>query len=356
MTEKTKILNEKISSFCDAALIFSEANRRYFTDFPSSDGVLFVSGKETIFFTDSRYTEAAAQTIGAEFVRDSYNIYDTLNEIFNLNGIKKVAVENSFVSLAFFETLREKLPETEFETSAALCCAIDEMREIKTSAEVSKIVRAQQIAEVAFNHILGFISTDKTEKEVALELDYFMLKNGADALSFETIAVSGENSSKPHGVPGNKKIQAGDFVTLDFGAMVDGYHSDMTRTVCVGKPSKKQREVYNTVLDAQKKCLSVLKDGISCFDADKAARDVIVSAGYGENFGHGTGHGVGIEIHEYPSLSPKSKSVLKEGNVVTVEPGIYLPGLFGVRIEDMALITKDGHKNLTCSPKELIIL
>lgn len=356
MTKKTIKLTEKISSFCDAALIFSEANRRYFTDFPSSDGVLLVSEKETIFFTDSRYTQAAKEKLGEENVGDSHNIYESLTAIFNKNSIKKVAVENSYVTLGLFDTLQKKLPDVTFETSFLLNDAINELREIKDDDEIKKIERAQKITELAFNHILGFIEYGKTEKEIALELDFFMLKNGADALSFETIAVSGKNSAKPHGVPGNNKIEKGDFLTMDFGAAVDGYHSDMTRTVCVGKPSKQQREIYETVLDAQKKCLAVLKEGVLCADADKAARDIINTAGYKENFGHGTGHSVGVEIHEYPSLAPSSKSVLKAGNVVTVEPGIYLPGLFGVRIEDMALITKDGHKNLTSCPKELIIL
>ena len=183
-----------------------------------------------------------------------------------------------------------------------------------------------------------------------------MLRNGAQAVSFETIAVSGKNSSMPHGVPSDKKIEKGDFITMDFGAVVDGYHSDMTRTVAVGSVSSKQAEVYETVLRAQNNCLEMLKAGVSCKNADASARDVIKNAGYGEFFGHGTGHGVGIEIHESPNLSPYSKATLETGNVVTVEPGIYIPDEFGVRIEDMVLITEDGFVNLTSCEKELIIL
>ena len=183
-----------------------------------------------------------------------------------------------------------------------------------------------------------------------------MLKNGAECVSFETIAVSGKNSSMPHGVPCDKKIEKGDFITMDFGAVVEGYHSDMTRTVAVGEVSSKQAEVYKTVLDAQLKSLETLKAGVSCFDADAAARNIIENAGYGEYFGHGTGHGVGIEIHEAPRLSPKSDAILKAGDIVTVEPGIYLPDEFGVRIEDMAFITENGFENLTRTPKNLIIL
>ena len=183
-----------------------------------------------------------------------------------------------------------------------------------------------------------------------------MLKNGADALSFDTIAVSGKNSSMPHGVPTDKKIEKGDFITMDYGAVCDFYHSDMTRTVAVGEVSSKQIEVYETVLKAQEEAFRVMKAGVPCKDVDKAARDTIVNAGYGEYFGHGLGHGVGVEIHELPSLNPSSGAILEVGNIVTNEPGIYLPGEFGVRIEDMALITEDGYENLTLSEKKLIVL
>lgn len=183
-----------------------------------------------------------------------------------------------------------------------------------------------------------------------------MLRGGAEALSFETIAVSGKNSSMPHGVPSFKKIEAGDFVTMDFGAIVGGYHSDMTRTVAVGYATDEMKNVYNTVLNAQIRCLNSLKAGLSCKEGDSIARKYIENEGYGEYFTHSTGHGVGIEIHEYPNLSPASESVLQAGNIVTVEPGIYIPCKFGVRIEDMAYITENGCRNLTTAPKELIIL
>jgi Xaa-Pro aminopeptidase len=183
-----------------------------------------------------------------------------------------------------------------------------------------------------------------------------MLKNGADALSFDTIAVSGKNSSMPHGVPTDKKIEKGDFITMDYGAVCDFYHSDMTRTVAVGEVSGKQIEVYETVLKAQEEAFKVMKAGVPCKAVDKAARDIIVNKGYGDFFGHGLGHGVGVEIHELPSLNPSSSAILEVGNIVTNEPGIYLPGQFGVRIEDMALITEDGYENLTLSEKKLIIL
>lgn len=356
MMFNTDKLWDKISSDCDAAIIFSMENRRYFTEFPSSDGALLVYNGKALFFTDSRYTEAAAKCIGEENVIDSVNLYETLKNIFAENSVKKVAVENDKLTLAEFDSIREKLPEVEFITTSLLANAIESIRIVKNESETEKIKAAQRIAEEAFSHMLGFIKPGMTEKEISLELDFYMLSHGAEAISFETIAVAGKNSSMPHGVPGDYKIQQGDFLTLDFGATVDGYHSDMTRTICIGEPSAKQREVYETVLKAQNAALAALKDGITGVEADKIARDIIEEAGYGKYFGHGLGHGVGVEIHEAPRLSPKAPHTLKEGHVVTVEPGIYLPGEFGVRIEDMAIITKDGSINLTECPKELIIL
>lgn len=356
MMFNTDKLASRLGSFADAALIFSEENRRYFTEFPSSDGALLVYGNTALFFTDSRYTEAAAKCIGEEAVIDSSNLYEKLEKIFTENSVKKIAVENNKLTLAEFETLKKKLPGFEFDTTDALAKAIEEIRIVKTDDEIEKIKAAQKIAEDAFSHMLTFIKPGMTEKEVSLELDFYMLSHGAEAISFETIAVAGAKSSMPHGVPGDNVLQKGDFLTLDFGAVVDGYHSDMTRTVAIGEVSEEMKKVYATVLEAQTKALDALKDGITGVEADKIARDIIEDAGYGKNFGHGLGHGVGVEIHESPNLSPRSSHTLKAGHAVTVEPGIYLPGRFGVRIEDMAVITGDGCINLTTCPKELIII
>lgn len=352
----TEKLSRKLGSFADAALIFSEENRLYFTRFAATDGCLLVTPSGALFYTDSRYTEAAERVMGAEYVHNSSVLYDELASMFAEAGVETVALENDRLTLAQFEKLSEKFPEISFNVTSALANAIDEIRMVKDEYEVGKIKEAQSIAEKAFDHICGFIKPGVTEKEIGLELDYYMLSHGADALSFETIAVSGVNSSMPHGVPSGKKIEVGDFITMDYGAVVDGYHSDMTRTVIVGAPTDRQRLVYDTVLKAQLAGLAALKEGVSGFDADKAARDVITEAGFGECFGHSTGHGVGVEIHEAPNLSSRSKHTLRPGHIVTVEPGIYLPGEFGVRIEDMALITETGCENLTHCPKELIIL
>ena len=356
MLHNTDKLSAKIPAFADAALILSEENRLYFTEFPASDGALLVTPYGAMFYTDSRYTEAAAARIGAEYVHDSENMYQELRAQFEEYAVNVVAVENDRITLAGFEDLKNKLPGIEFNPTAALSRAIEEIRLVKSEAELAKISAAQRIAEDAFDHMLGFIKPGMTEKQVQLELDFYMLSHGAQALSFETIAVAGQKGSMPHGVPGDNVIRPGDFLTMDYGAVVDGYHSDMTRTVAVGRPTEEQIKVYNVVLEAQLAGLAALKDGVTGFDADKASRDVIEQAGYGKYFGHGTGHGVGVEIHEAPRLSPKSKATLHTGNVVTVEPGIYLPGRFGVRIEDMAVITPEGHMGLTGCEKKLIVL
>lgn len=340
----------------DATLIVSPENRFYFTNFASSDGYLLVSADRAVFITDGRYIEAAQNTIkDCEVMLQTQSI-SQIKDVFSALGAKSVAVEAERMSLKEYAEFAQALEGVDIVCDGELDKAIKEIRSIKNEVEVEKIIKAQRIAEAAFEHILTFIKEGVTEKEVALELDYYMLSHGADGLSFETIAVSGKNSSKPHGVPSDKKIEKGDFVTMDFGAVVDGYHSDMTRTVAVGFVTDEQKNVYETVLKAQEAAQTAASSGVCCADVDKAARDVIENAGYGEYFNHSTGHGVGVEIHESPRLSTVCKAPLSVGNVVTDEPGIYIPEKFGVRIEDMLLITENGCKNLTRAPKELIIL
>lgn len=337
-----------------AYIIVSPENRRWLTGFASSDGYLLITKNEAVFLVDSRYIEAAQKQISACESVLLTSLTEQLPEYIAKMGITALYTEAQRLSVEDFEKIKKISPCPCVAGNAD--SAIDALRRIKTEDEKKKILKAQAIAEKAFDRILDFIKIGVTEREIALELDFFMLKNGAECVSFETIAVSGKNSSMPHGVPSDKKIESGDFITMDFGAVVDGYHSDMTRTVAVGGISSKQAQVYETVLSAQLKSLECLKSGVSCFDADAAARNIIRNAGYGAYFGHGTGHGVGIEIHEAPRLSPKSSAKLCAGDVVTVEPGIYLPDEFGVRIEDMAFITENGCENLTKSPKNLIIL
>ena len=352
ISKLSTILNDNHS----AIIISSPENRRYFTGFPSSDGFLVVTPLEAIFFTDSRYIEAAKNAEkhfkARLLTRASKEILGYLQE----NNITSVFLERERLTVAEFENFKRIFKPVRVVASKSVEKKINALRRTKSKEEVENIKKAQKIAEDAFNDVLSFIKPGVTEREIALHLDFYMLSHGAEALSFETIAVAGKKTSMPHGVPDENVVCDGDFVTMDFGAVVNGYHSDMTRTVAVGNVSPEQKKVYEIVLQAQLCALEKLKCGVSCKDADAAARDIITSAGYGEYFGHGTGHGVGIEIHESPSLSPRSEEILKMNDIVTVEPGIYLPGKFGVRIEDMARITKKGYENLTDAPKELIIL
>ncbi len=349
-----KLLSEQKSG--TSALIISPENRKYFTGFESSDGFLIVSPDRAVFITDGRYIEAAEKQSSNCEVRLLGKTYPQIAELLNEMSCSRLLVESTRMTVSTYNSLKGVLKKIPVSTDTTLDTIINTLRSVKTEVEVENIVKAQRIAEDAFEHILKFIKVGVTEKEIALELDFYMLRHGGEGLSFETIAVSGANSSMPHGVPSDKRIENGDFITMDFGTIVNGYHSDMTRTVAVGFATDKMKNVYNAVLNAQQNCLDKIKAGISCKDGDEFARSIIKNAGYGQYFTHSTGHGVGVEIHEFPNLSPASDSILQVGNIVTVEPGIYIPEKFGVRIEDMALITENGCRNLTNAPKELIIV
>lgn len=340
-----------------AALIMSEENICYFTSFHSSNGYLVVTKDKSYFLTDSRYIEAAQNKIVAcDEILLIKNMKEDISSLLKKIGVNVLYLEAERTTVSRYNDIVKAMDFCEVVCNGNLDRTINEIRKVKTQHQVDSIIKAQRISEKAFEHIIKFISTEKTEKEIALELEYFMLRNGADALSFETIAVSGKNSSLPHGVPSDKKIENGDFITMDYGAVVDFYHSDMTRTVAVGEVSSEQIRVYETVLNAQIAGLEAIKAGVKCNEVDAVSRNIIKDAGYGDYFGHGTGHGVGVEIHELPSLNPSSTEVLSSGHIVTVEPGIYLPGKFGVRIEDMALVTDEGYINLTQCEKKLIVI
>jgi len=331
----------------EAVFISSYPNIFYYSGFTSSDARLVITKNKQILFTDSRYTIQARQQALDYEVCDIGKIEEKIKSI----NAEILCFEEEDISVLQFSKMQKyRLKLKPFSKSIRL------PREIKDKNEIKLISEAESLGDEAFLHILDFIKVGRSEKEIALELEFFMRKRGACALSFETICASGVRSAMPHGVASDKKIENGDFVTLDFGCIIDGYCSDMTRTVVVGEASEKQREVYNIVLDAQKAALQILKEGVLCSDGDKAARDVIDAAGYGKEFGHSTGHSVGIEIHETPNLSAKSEDILKSGNVVTVEPGIYIDGFGGVRIEDLVQITPNGIVNLTKSEKDLLII
>lgn len=340
----------------DCALITSDISRRYFTGMKSSAGIVLVFRNAAYLLIDFRYIEKARNTVKDCEVIEQQSLKEQIAELMKKHNAHSIAVEAADMTLSRMAFYEEKFPEFEFIKSGELSDNISEMRTVKTADEIEKIKSAQRIAEKAFDEVLNIIKPGVTEREISLCLDEFMLRNGAEALSFETIALGGKNTSMPHGVPSEYTVKSGDFVLMDFGAVYDGYHSDMTRTVCVGKPSEKMEEVYSIVLDAQLKALDTVKAGITGAQLDRSARDVIKNAGYGECFGHSLGHGVGMEIHEFPTASEKSETVLKENMVVTVEPGIYLPEEFGVRIEDFVVVTEKLCENLTKCPKKMIIL
>ena len=340
----------------DGALITSDINRRYFTGMKSSAGMLLIFKECAYLIIDFRYIEKARNTVKNCTVMEQENLTEQINSLMKKHNAKSLAVESMDMTLSRMSFLEKKFPDIQFIKSDELSNNIYDMRTIKSAEEIEKIHKAQEIAEKAFDEILGFISPGVTEREIALKLDSCMLETGAEGLSFETIALAGANTSMPHGVPGNYKVKNGDFVLMDFGAVYDGYHSDMTRTVCVGQPSEKMGKIYDIVLKAQLEALKKVKSGITGSELDGYARDIIDESGYGDFFGHSLGHGVGMEIHEFPTASSKSETILKENMVVTVEPGIYLPGEFGVRIEDFVVVTENSHQNLTNCPKKLIIL
>ena len=337
------------------ALIITEVNRYYLSGFRSSLGYLFLSGGKKILYVDGRYIEAAKQkcAVGVE-VRLLSKLSSAISEITGEFHSDKLYCETD---ITVRELLRLKeISSVPTEPSQELSQLIENRRAVKSDKELSCIIAAQRAAEKAFEEILNYIKPGVSERRLALELEYKMQLFGAEGMSFETIAVSGKNTSKPHGVPGEKPIENGDFVTMDFGALSGGYCSDMTRTVAVGYATDEMELVYNTVLAAQEKGISAIKPGALCRDVDKAARSVIEKAGFGNCFNHSTGHGVGLEIHEKPNLSYAATEKLSPFNVITCEPGIYIEGAFGVRIEDMLFVTQSGAQNLTNCQKNLIIL
>ena len=339
----------------DALVLTSEVSRRYATGFASSAGAVYVSAKQAVFFTDFRYIEAARAAVEGFSVREAVTgkSYTALvNELIDEDGAKQVALEDKMLTYAEYTSWATALHAT----AVRLEDGVERLRVAKEDEEVECIVAAQRIAEQALEEVLGDIKVGVTEREIAARLTYLMLHHGAENMSFDPIVVSGANSSKPHGVPTDKQIAAGDFVTMDFGCIVDGYCSDMTRTVAVGHVTDEMQTVYDTVLNAQLAGIAVCKAGVTGKDVDAAARRVIEQAGYGEAFGHGFGHGVGLEIHEAPTAGQRGDKPLPAGAIVTAEPGIYLPGKFGVRIEDMLYVIEDGCINLTEAPKSLLIL
>ena len=343
----------------DGALVTSQIARYYLTGLNIDNGFLLITRGGSAYVTDFRYIEVANNVLAGVCEAVMYDdLSVTLCGLMEKYGAKSVVLERECVTLSEAERLAKSLESYKVITnSSALDDAIHSMRMSKSQTELQKLRAAQAVAEKSFEHILGYIKEGVTERDIALELEFDMRRAGAERVAFDLIIAAGANGSMPHAVPSDYRIRKGDFITIDMGAVVDGYHSDMTRTVALGEVSEEQKKIYDIVLKAQLAGVEYLMNGgIDCKEADSVARNIIKEAGYGEQFGHSLGHGVGMEIHERPNLSMRSEAMLSEGCVVTVEPGIYLPERFGVRIEDMLYITTDSAINLTSVTKELIVL
>lgn len=338
----------------DGFLTDNPANRRYLSGFTGSTGTVLISGKAAKFITDFRYIDQATeQAVDFEIVNNQRSMMKALAEQVKMLGIKRLGFEKQLVSYGTFDEWSKSFEGVELVPTAGI---VEELRMIKTEEEASVIRQAASIADDAYAHIITFIKPGMSELDVALELEFFMRKKGATSSSFDTIVASGVRGALPHGVASAKVIEAGDMVTLDFGALFNGYVSDITRTIAVGEPSEKMKEIYEIVLRAQQNGVEKIRAGMTGKEADALTRDIIEAAGYGEAFGHSTGHGIGLEVHEQPTLSRASDIVLVPGMMVTVEPGIYVSDLGGVRIEDDVLITEMGCEIITKSTKELLIL
>ena len=337
------------------AIIQNPVNRFYLSGFRSSAGMIVLTENKAVLLVDFRYFEKAKKTVQNMEVLLANNFFANAKELLETENIKKILPETDFINLDSFERMKKAFEGIEVSNDNSLSQTISSLRQIKSAEETKCIKKSQGITDNAFAHILNFIKAGVTEREIALELEFFMRKTGSEGVAFDTIAVSGKNSSLPHGVPTEKPLENGDFLTMDFGAVYNGYCSDMTRTVAVGYVTDEQQKVYDTVLKAQLSALKEIGPNKVCKEIDKIARDII-NAEYEGCFGHGLGHSVGLEIHENPALNTRDETLLKAGVIMTVEPGIYIPDKFGVRIEDMVLITDTSYENLTKSPKELIIL
>lgn len=354
MSKRVEKLREAMKELgVDAFLTENEINRRYLSGFTGTAGWLIVTMDDAALLTDFRYIDQATeQAAGFRIVNTQRKAISALQEEFGKLGVKKAAIESQLITLATYEEWKEAFSGVELVKTSGV---VEKLRMYKDDEELAIVSEAVRIADEAFSHILSYIRPGVRELDVAMELEFTMRKLGASSSSFDIIVASGYRGALPHGVASEKVIEAGEMVTLDFGALYKGYASDLTRTVAVGEPHPEMRKIYEIVLQAQLAGLQ-MKPGMSCKEADALTRDVITAAGYGEHYGHSAGHGLGLLVHELPNLSAASKQVLEPGMLVTMEPGIYVSGLGGVRIEDDVLITQDGCRILNKSTKELLIL
>jgi len=334
-------------------LVSNLSNIRYLTGFTGSEALLVLSPNDGWFLTDSRYTsQAGAEVTGADVVEFS-NRMESLVQLLQQTGATRVAFEAGYTSVAVYQELCSKVPGIEFVPADAEMIGL---RTVKDAGEVEILEQVAGIASQALLEVVGRVQAGALESEVAWALEVAMIERGAEGKSFDFIVASGERGALPHGRASRKRIAAGELVTIDYGALYRGYCSDETVTVCLGEPDSRSREVYETVRAAQQIAIEAVRPGMKFSALDATARDYITAKGFGEYFGHGLGHGVGLDIHEHPTVSPRSKHIIQEGMVFTIEPGIYIPGWGGVRIEDTVVVERDGCRRITRVPKELMIV
>ncbi|WP_035294407.1 Xaa-Pro peptidase family protein [Clostridium sp. KNHs214] len=350
-----KLLTEMKKQHIEGLFLMREANVRYISGFTDSDSYVFISEKRNFFITDGRYTEQAQKQCPdykvIKWGKPVGTLGDTVKQITKDLGLKSIGFEKDKMTYALYEDFKEKIEEAELIPTSGL---VESLRYVKDEQEIANTREACRIADVAFEKILNFIKPGMTESDVALELEYYMRKEGASGVGFDTILISGKKTSLLHGKPDNKVIEDGDLITLDYGALYNGYISDMTRTIGVGHLDDKKIEIYNLVMHAQEEGLKTIKAGVIGKIPDDRIRDIIKD--YEEYYYPGIGHGVGRELHEQPFLGKYCNMTLKENCVITLEPGIYIPEWGGVRIEDTIVVKNDGYEILTNSPKKLIIV
>lgn len=353
-TRLAKLRSRLADEGLDALLVTNPINRTYMSGFNGSAGVLLISQEVALLFTDFRYIErATAQAPDYRVIRHANPMSKSIQEALAENGIVKLGFEQDHVTFATYEGYRSAFGPVELMPTSGL---IENLRKYKDAKELDSMRRAGAISDAAYIHILKYLKPGVTERDVALELEFFMRKSGAEKLAFDIIPASGPHGSLPHAEATGRALQDGDFITMDFGCVYEGYCSDITRTVGIGNITDKQREIYKIVLDAHMAAIEACRAGIIGRDLDAIARDIITEAGYGDNFGHSLGHGVGREVHELPRSSPVAEEPLEANTIISIEPGIYIPDWGGVRIEDTVIVLPDGCERLTKSTKELIVL
>ncbi len=355
MLDRAERLQEMLArEGMDAFLITRPENRYYLTGFTGTSGAVLLTRAELFLITDFRYDEQArGQSPHCNVVVANETLLETLEGLDARLNIRRLGCEGDFITHQQFISLEEKFRDREIIPVSGF---VESLRAVKDSLEIEAITGAVRLSDMTFEHILPLVGEGVSEKDLALEIEFFMRKNGAEGVAFHQIVASGYRSAMPHGTATGKSLKAGDLLILDFGAVLGGYSSDITRTVAVGRKDKKMDEIYGIVLEAQLAGISAVRQGVRAWEVDRAARDVIENYGYGGNFVHSTGHGLGLQIHENPRLSSRDGTELKKGMVITIEPGIYLPGWGGVRIEDTVVVEESGCRVLTASPKDSLIV